>query len=354
LSSLLRPYTELRLASYDGGVMALPVAEAAVEDLTRSHRDLLRLVDSLSEGDWEKPVPYGEWTVKDLIAHVIGDMSPSGPGLILAGILTPQFIADTSKGFDIRARNASMVESRRHFTPEDLRQLLFEAHDAFIAAALRLDESHLPVLSYVVPMGPEYEIRVADWLWRGYHDRQHADDIRRALAMDYKPEHLSFIPEIELKMRMLTRTHDGLVRAIYSVADDAWAEESADCPGWTYHDIVAHVASNEQRRRVRLLSAMGEADASELEAISDIDGWNARATAERRDWPLSRLVDELDAGWHEILKVFSRLEPEHLAKQVTLGAGETMPVSEFIKRMSAHSSRHAGQLVPGSRARRTK
>jgi hypothetical protein len=121
--------------------MALPVVEAAVEDLTRSHRELLRLVDSLSENDWERPVPYGEWTVKDLIAHVIGDMSPSGPGLILAGILTPGFIADTSKGFDVRGRNEAMVEARRHFTREDLRQLLFESHDAFIAAALRLEES---------------------------------------------------------------------------------------------------------------------------------------------------------------------------------------------------------------------
>ena len=70
--------------------MALPAVEAAVEDLTRSHRELLRLVDSLSEGDWERAVPYGEWTVKDLIAHVIGDMSPGWPGLILAGVLTPR------------------------------------------------------------------------------------------------------------------------------------------------------------------------------------------------------------------------------------------------------------------------
>ncbi len=341
------------MASYDGGVMALVVAEAAVEDLTRSHRDLLRLVDSLSEADWERPVPYGEWTVKDLIAHVIGDMSPSGPGLILAGVLTPEFIADTSKGFDIRSRNAAMVESRRHFTREDLRQLLFEAHDAFIGAALRLDESHLHVLDYVVPMGPEYELRVEDWLWRGYHDRQHADDLRRALRVECEPERLSFIPEIELKMRVLTRTHDGLVRAIYSVADDAWSEESEGCPGWTYHDLVAHVSSNEQRRRTRLLSAMGEADAADLGAINDVDGWNARAVAERNDWPLARLIDDLVAGWHEILKVLSRFRPEHLAGRVTLGEAQTMPVSEFIKGMTAHSSRHAGQLVPGSRARRS-
>src|SRR3972149_1867981 len=97
----------------------LPLAEAAVDDLRHAHRDLLRVVDSLSDADWQRPVPYGEWTVKDLLAPVIGDMSPSGPGLILAGVLTPQFIADTSKGYDVRTRNRSLVEERRRFTKED-------------------------------------------------------------------------------------------------------------------------------------------------------------------------------------------------------------------------------------------
>ncbi len=89
--------------------MTLPLAEAAVEDLRHAHRELLGVVDSLSATDWERFVPYGEWTVKDLIAHAIGDMSPSGAGLIHAGVLTPEFIAATSKGFDVRARNASIV-----------------------------------------------------------------------------------------------------------------------------------------------------------------------------------------------------------------------------------------------------
>src|SRR5881628_1783524 len=106
--------------------MSLPLADAAVEDLRHAHRDLLRVVDSLSDAGWQRPVPYGEWTVKDLVAHVMGDMSPSGPGLILAGVLTPDFIADNSKGFDVRARNRAMVEERRRYTRDDLRQLLFE------------------------------------------------------------------------------------------------------------------------------------------------------------------------------------------------------------------------------------
>lgn len=333
--------------------MPLPSALAAVEDLRRAHRDLLRVVDSLTDADWARPVPYGEWTVKDLIAHVIGDMSPSGPGLILAGVLTPQFIADTSSTFDIRTRNAAMVEERRHYTKEDLRQLLFEAHDAMIEAALRLDESHRPVLDYTVPVGPDYDLRVEDWLWHGYHDRQHADDIRRALVVDYRPQALTFLPAIDDKMRALVRSQEGLLRAAYSVADDAWQEESVNCPGWTYRDILAHVSSNESRLQTRLRSAQGAAAAAELEAVNDIDGWNARAIAERRDRPVRALIDELVAGRHGTLSVLASFQPEHLSGNVTLGGGGSAPVLDFIDRISAHTSRHAGHLVPASRARRS-
>src|SRR4029450_11525775 len=139
--------------------MPLTIAAAAVEDLTRSHRELLRLVDSLSDGDWERPVPYGDWTVKDLIAHAIGGMSPGWARLILAGVLTPEFIVDMGKGYDARTANAANVQERRRWTREDLRQMLFDAHTEMIEAALRLDESHIPVLDCVVPVGQDYELR---------------------------------------------------------------------------------------------------------------------------------------------------------------------------------------------------
>jgi uncharacterized protein (TIGR03083 family) len=333
--------------------MALPVVEAAVDDLTHSHRELLRLVDSLSEGDWERPVPYGEWTVKDLVAHVIGDMSPGWAGLILAGVLTPQFIVDMGRGYDARTANAANVEERRRWTREDLRQMLFEAHDEMIGAALRLDESHLPVLDYVVPIGPEYDLRISDFLWRGAHDRQHAADIRRALEVDWEPRPLTFITEIERKMRRLVLSQETFLWAVYAVADEAW-DETAQGDGWNYHDVLAHVASNEIRRETRLRSAMGEASEEELQAINDVDGWNEKAVAERRGWPVPQLVDELQGGWRKILEVLSRFRPEHVSADVILGGGQTIPALEFMKRMSAHTSRHAGQLVVGSRAYRRK
>ncbi|TMB68695.1 MAG: hypothetical protein E6J43_05840 [Chloroflexi bacterium] len=331
--------------------MPLPIAEAAVEDLTRSHRELLRLVDSLSEKDWERPVPYGEWTVKDLVAHVTGDMSPGWAGLILAGVLTPQFIVEMGKGYDARTANAANVEERKRWTREDLRQMLFEAHDAMIDAALRLDESHLPVLEYVVPMGPEYELKVSDFLWRGWHDRQHADDIARALGTEWAPKELTFAPELERKMRWVVLSQDTFLRALYSVADDAW-EEQALSDGWTYHDVAAHVSSNEVRLQTRLRSALGEASPQELAAVNDIEAWNETTVTERRGRSVRQIANEFEAGRFGTMQVLSRFTGETLGNAVKRGDGSTVPAAEFVKLLSRHTSVHAGQLVPAGRARR--
>ncbi len=248
--------------------MTLPLVEAAMDDLRLAHRDLLRVVDSLSDDGWARYVPYGDWTVKDLIAHCIGDMSPRGVGLILAGVLTPEFIEGTARTLDVRARNAAVVAERRDLTREDMRQMLFACHDAMHNAALKLSEEHLPALAYTVPMGPEYDLQVEDWLWFGYHDREHADDIRRAVEIDWQPEKLTVLPEIEQRFRLMFRYREGFLRAVYSVADDAWDEEAAADPGWTHKDILAHVAANDLRNHVRLRAVLGEGDPAEAATLT--------------------------------------------------------------------------------------
>ncbi len=336
-----------------GVVMTLPVVEAAMDDLRLAHRELLRVVDSLSDADWERYVPYGDWTVKDLVAHTIGDMSPSGVGLILAGVLTPQFIADTARTFDVRARNAALVDERRGLAREDLRQMLFSCHDAMRNAALKLREEHLPVLAYSVPMGPDYDLHVEDWLWAGYHDRQHADDIRRALQLDWRPQPLTFLPEIEEKLGVFQRRREGAIRAVYSVADEAWDEESA-LPGWTYKDILGHIASNETRHQVRLRAVLGEGDEAELRAMEDGHAWNERARQERRGLSARELVDEMTAGRQEVMRLLSRLRPEQLSAEITLMGGSKCHPPQYLEIFSAHECGHAGELVPASRARRHK
>jgi hypothetical protein len=333
--------------------MPLPQALAAVVDLQHSHRELLRIVDSLKPADWQRGVPYGEWTVRDLVSHCIGDMSPSGPGLIAAGVLTPEFIAETSETFDVRARNQAMIVERAHFTPEDLRQLLFEAHDAKIEAMLRLDESHLPVLDYTVPMGQGYEIKVLDWLWYGYHDRQHADDLRRALEIDWTPQKLAFDPGLEDSIRLMVRGRDGLLRAIYSVADDAWdIPAHSESPVWTYKDVLAHVATNDLRPQVRFRAVMGNADEAEQQRILRTDEWNEEQVSRLRGKTVREIIDEMQANRHDAMVLISQLKPEHLRKMVRFADGREFSMRDYVAFLGEHDSMHAGELVAVSRARR--
>nr|AUF80926.1 hypothetical protein S36_0539 [uncultured bacterium]AUF80949.1 hypothetical protein S37_0562 [uncultured bacterium] len=328
--------------------MTLPTAQHAVVDLQHAHRELLRVVDALSPEEWDRGLPYGDWTIKDLIAHLVGDLSPSGAGLIYAGVLNEQFIADTSRFFDVRGRNQAVVNERRRWTHEDLRQVLFEAHDARIAMTLRLDERHEEILAYAVPMGPEYDLTVEDWLWFGYHDRQHADDIRRALAIDWTPRSLDFLPEIDEKLRWFVRSQEGFLRAVYSVAGDAWDDPAhGEADGWSYKGVLAHMASNEERLQIRFRSA-GKASQAEIDAVNDVDAWNRKKVSGLTDATPSQLVATFLKGRNDTLEVLAAYQSSDLDGSVTVAGGESVPLLDFIDRVSNHTSWHAAQLVPAS------
>lgn len=335
--------------------MALPQALAAVVDLQHAHRELLRVVDSLKPADWQRGVPYGEWTVKDFVALCIGDMSPSGPGLIAAGVLTPAFIEETSRTMDVSARNQALIDERRRYTPEDLRQLLFEAHDARIEASLRLDESHIPVLDYAVPMGPGYEIKVWDWLWYGYHDRQHTDDLRRSLAIDWLPQHLTFDSALDESLRLMRRGRDGLLRAIYSVADDAWDQvaHSGEGPNWTYRDVLAHVATNDLRPQARFRGVMGQWDEAEQQRLLRTAEWNEEQVSQLRGKNVREIIDVMAANRHDTMVLLSQLKPAHMDKTVRFADGREVTVKDYVAFLGEHDATHAGEFVAVSRARRS-
>ena len=142
-----------------------------------------------------------------------------------------------------------------------------------------------------------------------------------------------------------------MLRAVYSLAEDAWDEAGPD-PGWTYRDTLAHVASNGHRIQTRLRALLGQRDEAELDALRDGHSWNQRAVEERRGRPVSELVDELAAGRHETLRLLSRVRPELLSAPITMSDGSTADVLEYIDMFSGHEAGHAAQLIPASRARR--
>ncbi len=160
-------------------------------------------------------------------------------------------------------------------------------------------------------------------------------------------------PQIEAAIDALHVAHRDLLRAVDSVADDAWDEPGPD-PGWTYRDALAHVVSNELRVHVRLRSAFGQADEAELKAINDIDGWNQRQGEARRGRSVRDLMDELATHRRETLRLLSGFRPQHLSAPITLADGSTCNVLEYTEMFTHHVSEHAAQLAAASHARRSK
>src|SRR5207253_1560008 len=173
-------------------------------------------------------------------------------------------------------------------------------------------------------------------------DRQHADDIRRALETDWQPKELTFAPELERKMRWVVLSQDTFLRALYSVADDAW-EEQALSDGWTYHDVAAHVSSNEVRLQTRLRSALGEASPQELATVNDIEAWNETTVTERRGRSVRQIANEFEAGRFGTMQVLSRFTGETLGNAVNRVDGSTVQAVVVVKLLSLHSVGIVGQ-----------
>ena len=115
---------------------------------------------------------------------------------------------------------------------------------------------------------------------------------------------------------------DDLVRRV----DDGWREfraavrslgraglERATSAGWTYKDLVAHVAAWEAWAPGRL-DAIRAGTAKPM-SDEDVDAFNARVVEGRRQVSAEAILDELDAAHRRLVESIRRLTLEELASQ---------------------------------------
>ena len=87
--------------------------------------------------------------------------------------------------------------------------------------------------------------------------------------------------------------------------------------GWTYKDLVAHVAAWEEEaaRRLRILVAGG--DVPNFGGAEAVDAFNARAVAERRLVGPEAIVDELEAAHRQLVQIVRELPDALVADERT-------------------------------------
>ncbi|MPY63025.1 maleylpyruvate isomerase family mycothiol-dependent enzyme, partial [Streptomyces spongiae] len=115
----------------------------------------------------------------------------------------------------------------------------------------------------------------------------------------------------DLPGRLLVTERDVLIPLLRARAEEDFALRTA-CPGWTVRHVVAHCGS----ALMRVVEGRFEEGVFSPES-------NDRDIAERADWPVSRVVDELERGMTEagpaIVKAGGALDAVALGEWIHAG-----------------------------------
>jgi len=141
---------------------------------------------------------------------------------------------------------------------------------------------------------------------------------------------------------VLAEDRDEVLTFARSVPAEAW-EQPSGVEEWMCKDLLAHLAGgNDQLLQIMLRKV---AAGKRLEALLmdvDTDGENARRVAERRGWPVERLIAELKADGEEVQELLSRLSEDDEQRRDRL----PMTLGAFLQvvRHERHDMEHFRQL----------
>ncbi|HEY8171627.1 MAG TPA: DinB family protein [Dehalococcoidia bacterium] len=139
----------------------------------------------------------------------------------------------------------------------------------------------------------------------------------------------------------LGRDRTTVIAFAASVPDREWARPSG-AEGWTCKDILAHLAGGNDQLVQILLRAVTSRQAPERSALDpDTDAENARGVERRRDWPVDRLIADLQSENDEIQELLSQLTDADEEARVP---GFSMTLGDFL-RLVQHERHDAEHLV---------
>lgn len=114
-----------------------------------------------------------------------------------------------------------------------------------------------------------------------------------------RPDDVTAARDPQRPERLLRTEHDTLLPILHRTPEEAFGNPTA-CPGWPVRDVLAHCAAALTRVATGRLHAF-------TPELNEID------VAQRRDWPLPRLLSELERGYTgagtAIAEAGGRLDP---------------------------------------------
>ncbi|MFJ9853793.1 maleylpyruvate isomerase family mycothiol-dependent enzyme [Streptomyces sp. NPDC101150] len=129
--------------------------------------------------------------------------------------------------------------------------------------------------------------------------------------MSAGPEVSESVRDAELPGRLLATERDAFMPLLRATPEERFGLRTA-CPGWTVRDVLAHCGA----ALIRVVEGRLEPGVFSPES-------NAADVAERADWPLARVLDELERGFTEAGPVIAAaggpLDPVALGEWVHAG-----------------------------------
>ena len=316
-----------------------PYVHDAILDMHAARDEFLATVAPLTPADWLRYVPFGADTLHNLLAHLAA--ADHAWALAAQGLLKGegQDRPPISPLEAAAVRKRAIARGRTQTAPQLLeemqrrRRLLLALYDL-------LEPRHLAIAlrSY-----GERHNSVRERMWVGYHDRLHAADVRRALRMTWHPKRLTYLAEVTPAIASLSP--DATLYVVYNIDPVYWERPSA-LPGWTYRQLLMHIATGDWVLQMHLLHLIEDGT---IAAWPDVSAGNAERLAERAHSTHHALTEEFLSMRHETLRLISQLTPEHLEQPIEFW-WETQPnqhtVFEYVLGFPSHDLTHREQLRP--------
>ena len=136
-----------------------------------------------------------------------------------------------------------------------------------------------------------------------------------------------------------------LVELARSLPVDAWSRPSP-FPGWTFKDLLAHVAGDTGKNALRLLRSVAvdqRVDQTLFDQIAkDVDARNERDVVGRRERSVDELIAEIEADgeeWDELLARFAEEHKDLRQEGIPWSLGEALS-----RNPGGHQREHLAQL----------
>ncbi len=149
----------------------------------------------------------------------------------------------------------------------------------------------------------------------------------------------TFASWVEPIATQLRESRREIAEVARTIPEGAWSRPSPD-PGWSYRDLLAHLAAGDWVCQTVLRAAVG-GERFDMTITTQLDDQNARVIEERKGRSVQELIAEVAAegeGTQELLGQLNEADEERRQEDAP------MSLVEFLRFYPTHDRDHLAQL----------